>query len=63
MAKYDNFQKKKVRNLPKSSKDLGDFKKRRKLEICPNPSKVLAISYFSSLKCDDSLRNFPKNFI
>jgi hypothetical protein len=59
MAKYDNF-------------------KRGKLEICPNPPKILAISeeeswksaqilpkswqfhYFSSLKCDDSLRKFPK---
>ncbi len=37
--------------------------KRRKLKICPNPSKILMSSELSFSKCGDSFWKFPKKFL
>jgi len=36
-------------------------KKKKKLEICQNPSKILAVSKLFPSKCGDFFENFLKN--
>jgi hypothetical protein len=40
---------------------IWQLQKERKLEICPNPPKVLTFAKLFSLNCDDFLGNFPNS--
>jgi hypothetical protein len=54
MAKYDNFKRRKLGNLPRSPPKILAISKEESWKSAQILQKSWQFSYFSSLKCDDA---------